>query len=83
MVTPVHCEPPPGCDAYAYGASATVTDGQCRCLVCPRCGHHTGSSSQGHYWALCQVTRALRAYHFCCPDPAFGCELPQPAASSP
>lgn len=27
----------------------------CRCTVCPRCGHHTGNSHQGHYWAMCKA----------------------------
>jgi hypothetical protein len=30
-------------------------DGRCRCLVCARCGHHTGNSHQGHYWSHCKV----------------------------
>jgi len=53
--------PVPGeaCDAEA----ATVLhlpDGTtvCRCVVCPRCGHHTGNSHQGHYWAFCKVLAA-------------------------
>lgn len=34
----------------------------CRCIVCPRCGHHTGNSHQGHYWAHCKVlAERLRA----------------------
>ena len=60
------------CDARS--ASVSVVDGHCRCLVCARCGHHTGNSHQGHYWAYCQVTRGKRDFHFCCPAPA-GCEL--------
>lgn len=47
-------------------------DGTCRCLVCARCGHHTGNSTQGHYWSFCKVTRTMREHHFCCPD---DCEL--------
>lgn len=41
-------------------------------MVCARCHKHTGNNNQGHYWALCKVTRARREFHFCCPD---GCEL--------
>jgi hypothetical protein len=66
---------PPGCDAALFGAAPSVLDGKCRCLVCARCGHHTGNSHQGHYWGWCKVTCTVRAFHFCCPDPAFGCEL--------
>lgn len=85
------------CDAADFGAAATFTpDGSCRCLVCSRCGHHTGNAHQGHYWALCKAlrdrvkaslgpgetlsaaelaSRSEREFHFCCPDPVFGCEL--------
>lgn len=62
------------CDAVA---ATILPGGTCRCVVCPRCGHHTGNSHQGHYWKLCKVTRTLRTFHFCCPDLAFGCELEQ------
>jgi hypothetical protein len=44
----------------------------CRCLVCGRCGKHTGNSSQGHYWKWCMVTGTMRTFHFCCPG---DCEL--------
>lgn len=47
-------------------------DGGCRCVVCARCGHHTGNSHQGHFWAFCKVTRSIREPHFCCPG---DCEL--------
>jgi hypothetical protein len=66
------------CDAHIYGSVATLNvlgDGDCRCMVCGRCGHHTGNSSQGHYWAFCKVTRGIREFHFCCPDGVHGCEL--------
>lgn len=67
---------PPGCDANEFGSYASVyTDGRCRCLVCARCGHHTGNGTQGHYWTWCKVTRSMRTNHFCCPDSEFGCEL--------
>jgi hypothetical protein len=64
------------CDAPS-GASYGTIDGKtyCRCLVCSRCGHHTGNSTQGHYWRMCKETGDMRVFHFCCPDPAFGCEL--------
>jgi len=65
-------EPVPGqpCDAHLFGgaASASVLTGGCRCVVCPRCHHHTGNAHQGHYWAWCRVTGAAREFHFCCPD---------------
>lgn len=47
--------------------SPMYIDGDCRCLVCSRCGHHTGNNTQGHYWALCKVTKTVRDFHFCCP----------------
>ena len=58
-----------------WGGAATVYGGRCRCIVCARCGHHVANSAQGHHWNWCTVTRSMRAPHFCCPDPAFGCEL--------
>lgn len=62
-----------GCDApdgpVYYDPHRGVT---CRCIVCGRCGHHTGNSNQGHYWAFCHVTRKTEEFHFCCPD---DCEL--------
>lgn len=64
------------CDA-PDGGSYMFADGsmRCRCVVCPRCHHHTGNSHQGHHWAFCEVTGTTRDFHFCCPDPEFGCEL--------
>jgi hypothetical protein len=60
---------PAGCDSL----TATVhPDGRCRCLVCARCGHHTGNTSQGHYWGFCKATKTIREHHFCCPG---DCEL--------
>lgn len=58
------------CDAPT--GTASMLDGRCRCVVCGRCGHHTGNGHQGHYWAFCKVTGTTRAFHFCCPD---DCEL--------
>ena len=57
-------------------ASCQMPDGTtvCRCVVCPRCGHHTGNSHQGHNWGMCKVTRTIRVPHFCCGN-EFGCEL--------
>jgi hypothetical protein len=66
---------PPDCDAELFGNAPTVLDGRCRCLVCGRCGHHTGNASQGHYWAWCKVTHSIRKHHFCCQDPVYGCSL--------
>lgn len=69
----------PGCDAPdpapVYGIQDRRTGETtyvCRCVVCGRCGHHTGNSHQGHYWAYCQVSRQREAFHHCCPG---NCEL--------
>jgi hypothetical protein len=45
------------CDAGAGASAYQAPDGSivCRCVVCPRCGHHTGNSHQGHYWRACKV----------------------------
>lgn len=40
----------------------------CRCIICARCGRHTGNSNQGHYWTWCSTTKSMRVPHFCCPD---------------
>jgi hypothetical protein len=74
--------PPPDCDAAEWGGTATVYGGRCRCIVCARCGHHAANSAQGHHWNWCTVTRSMREPHFCCPDPAFGCELETSAPES-
>ena len=67
---------PDNCDAAKFGSAPTSTaDGHCRCLVCSRCGHHTGEANQGHYWSFCKVTKTMREFHFCCPDEEHGCEL--------
>jgi hypothetical protein len=44
----------------------------CRCMICGRCGQHTGNANQGHFWAVCKVTETTRDFHHCCPD---DCEL--------
>ena len=48
------------CDAHLFGGAASVNalTGECRCIVCARCGHHTGNSHQGHYWKACKVLSA-------------------------
>jgi hypothetical protein len=70
--------PVPGsaCDAGAGASYYQDADGTtvCRCVVCPRCGHHTGNSHQGHNWGFCKVTQTVRVGHFCCGN-EFGCEL--------
>lgn len=77
---PIGVEAPAGpCDAStASWYVAGLVDGErwyvCRCLVCSRCGRHTGNATQGHYWAWCKVTWEKREFHFCCPD---RCELGQ------
>ena len=54
--------PVPGsaCDAGAAASVYREPGGTivCRCVVCSRCGHHTGNSHQGHYWAFCKVLAA-------------------------
>jgi hypothetical protein len=57
------CDAPDG--GRYYGPGGTIV---CRCIVCSRCGHHTGNSNQGHYWAYCKVTKSKRDFHLCCPD---------------
>lgn len=75
----------PGCDApdpapvyvIGHGVGNSLTGDLtfvCRCVVCGRCGHHTGNSNQGHYWSYCKVTRRREGFHFCCPD---DCEFEQ------
>lgn len=75
-------EVPPGCDAHLFGEHPSVADGRCRCMTCSRCGHHSASTHQGHYGGWCRAGQALRESHFCCKDPAFGCEL-EPLPSWP
>ena len=74
----------PDCDApipsvYSDGHGGYI----CRCVICGRCGHHTGNSNQGHYWKFCKVMaryhdthktkefldceECMPAYHQCCP----------------
>ena len=54
--------PVPGsaCDAGPAASTMQMADGTtvCRCVVCPRCGHHTENSHQGHYWQTCKVLSA-------------------------
>lgn len=57
---------------YIYNVNPLIV--LCRCVICTRCGEHTGNSNQGHFWAYCKVTHTFRAFHFCCPDQ---CELEQ------
>ena len=67
----------PGCDYEGsfppvYTDIVDPTKIVCRCLVCGRCGKHTGNNTQGHWWSLCKATGTIRGHHFCCPS---GCEL--------
>lgn len=67
----------PGCDApespvYILRMEAGRPVYGCRCMVCPRCAHHTGNNTQGHYWSWCHVTKSGREFHLCCPG---DCEL--------
>jgi hypothetical protein len=63
----------PGCDApeprplYLDRIDDGVPVYRCRCIVCDRCGKHTGNSTQGHYWGWCKKRGAAYAHHFCCP----------------
>lgn len=69
---------PQECDAHLFEEGlVSKLNGRCRCGVCGRCHHHTANSTQGHYWQRCKVTGTLREFHFCCPDPVYGCELEQ------
>lgn len=72
---PLFGAPPPGCDAHLFGGYPSVLDGHCRCMTCGRCGHHSTNTHQGHHGGWCSVTKGMREPHFCCPDPAYGCEL--------
>lgn len=62
---------PGACDAGGASYVILVVDGEpvqrCRCIVCGRCGRHTGNATQGHYWAWCKVRRGVVDFHFCCP----------------
>ena len=62
-----------GCD-YPKPSVYSTRDGgyTCRCLICGRCGKHTGNSTQGHFWKFCDVTKTVRDFHLCCPN---DCEL--------
>ena len=51
----------------------------CKCVICGRCGQHTGNSMQGHYWAFCSVTRTTREFHMCCDN---DCELETAGATA-
>ncbi len=60
------------CEHATYVVSTNPTLLVCRCVICVRCGRHTGNTTQGHFWGWCRAASALRAHHFCCPD---DCEL--------
>lgn len=65
----------PGCDAPSPPPVYMNNSGTgyiCRCLVCARCGHHTGNNTQGHYWKFCRRQLKSTKFHFCCPN---DCEL--------
>lgn len=61
---------PPGCDSPV--PASHDGNGGCRCIVCGRCGHHTGNQTQGHYWGYCTKRRMGSEFHHCCPG---NCEL--------
>lgn len=58
-----------------FAGASVYPDGRCRCIVCRRCGRHTGNSHQGHFWSYCKITKGYRGFHLCCPD---DCELGAP-----
>lgn len=67
----------PDCDApdgpvYVMGYRDGEVVYGCRCIICSRCGHHTGNGTQGHYWSYCQVTGQREGFHMCCPR---NCEI--------
>lgn len=62
----------PGAPLPCDHPTATFVNGHCTCLICARCGKHTGNRTQGHFWSYCKVTGEMRDFHFCCPD---DCEL--------
>lgn len=76
------CDAPHAPGVYAEWDTATGENitYRCTCLVCSRCGHHTGNNTQGHFWSICKplIKRGYRLdqaavdFHFCCPD---DCEL--------
>lgn len=70
------CDAPASRPVYIIGEVNGEPVFGCRCLVCGRCGHHTGNSTQGHYWRFCKVTGQMEEFHSCCPG---DCEL-HPAA---
>lgn len=81
MVGVVETTRAPGCDFGGDGPGPVYqvgVDGAglpvwgCRCMVCARCGRHTGNTTQGHYWRMCTRSGQLEEFHFCCPD---NCEL--------
>lgn len=61
-----------GCDYPNPSVYQSRSGFICRCIVCGRCGHHTGNTTQGHFWAFCDVTKTFRDFHRCCPG---DCEL--------
>lgn len=63
---------PANCDYEGTDPISWDGHGNCRCLICGRCGHHTGNNTQGHLWGFCQVTKTVREGHYCCPG---DCEL--------
>lgn len=64
---------PEHCDAAEFGGHpGYYPDGNCTCIICSRCDHHTGNGHQGHFWGYCKVTGTVRQMHFCCPG---DCEL--------
>lgn len=43
------------CDAEAFGQVPSFIDGHCTCVICARCGHHTGNGHYGHYATGCKA----------------------------
>lgn len=60
------CDAPDPKPIYILGEKDGKPIVGCRCMICARCGHHTGNNTQGHYWSYCAVTKTMREGHFCC-----------------
>ncbi len=71
-LTPRGYEPREECPLGMFYLDPTDGVLRCRCIICARCHQHTGSTTHGHWWSLCRLTKAVRQHHFCCPN---GCEL--------
>jgi hypothetical protein len=67
-ITVAGCDAPTSPSVYVVEWIGDEPVYGCHCLVCNRCGHHTGNSNQGHYSGYCKVTKQMERFHLCCPD---------------